>query len=209
MAPCSTAGKGFGNMAHQVFISYSSKDREAADAVLQALETSGISCWIAPRDVTPGVEYAQEIVEAIEGAKFLLLILSESSNDSSQVIREVERAVSKKVPILPFRIEEIGLSKSMEYFVSSHHWFDASQKPLSQHLPKLVESLQKRLATMEGREAPAAAVATTVPPSPVRSSRKPLWLAVAAAVGDWWLWRPTGLCRGGIPGVAPAGRFLT
>ena len=115
-------------MAHQVFISYSSKDREAADAVLQALETSGISCWIAPRDVTPGVEYAQEIVEAIEGSKFLLLILSASSNDSSQVIREVERAVSKKVPILPFRIEDIGLSKSMEYFVSSHHWFDASQQ---------------------------------------------------------------------------------
>ncbi len=53
-------------MAHDVFISYSAKDKTTADAVCAMLESEGIRCWIAPRDVVPGMEWGECIIEAIE-----------------------------------------------------------------------------------------------------------------------------------------------
>jgi hypothetical protein len=56
-------------MAHDVFISYSSKDKVVADAVCAGLEGRGIACWIAPRDLVPGVDWGAAIVDAISGSK--------------------------------------------------------------------------------------------------------------------------------------------
>src|ERR1051326_8925254 len=44
-------------MAHEVFISHSSQDKTAADRVCSFLEAKGMRCWIAPRDIVPGVEW--------------------------------------------------------------------------------------------------------------------------------------------------------
>ena len=41
-------------MSHDIFVSYSSKDKAVADAIVSALENSGLRCWVAPRDVKPG-----------------------------------------------------------------------------------------------------------------------------------------------------------
>jgi len=53
-------------MAHDVFISYSSKDKSVADAVCATLEGRKIRCWIAPRDVSPGDSWAASIVKSID-----------------------------------------------------------------------------------------------------------------------------------------------
>ena len=52
-------------MAHDVFISYSSKDKAVADAVCAGLEGRGIACWMAPRDIVPGVDWGAAIIDAI------------------------------------------------------------------------------------------------------------------------------------------------
>lgn len=129
-------------MAHDVFISYSSIDKAAADAMCATLESKNIRCWIAPRDVLPGTEYAQAIIDGISESRMLILLLSSHSNTSPQVMREVERAVSKGITILPFRIEDVTLSKSMEYFVSSQHWLDALTPPLANHLQILANHVE-------------------------------------------------------------------
>ena len=41
-------------MAHDVFLSHSARDRSYADAIRAKLESRGIRCWIAPRDIRPG-----------------------------------------------------------------------------------------------------------------------------------------------------------
>jgi hypothetical protein len=89
----------------RVFISCASADKPVADDVCAALESAGILCWIAPRDVKPGALYADAIVRAITSAKALVLVLSESSIASSHVGKEVERASSKKRPIIALRID--------------------------------------------------------------------------------------------------------
>ena len=56
-------------MGHDIFISHSAKNKVTADAVCAMLESRGVRCWIAPRDVTPGTEWGESIVEAIEQAR--------------------------------------------------------------------------------------------------------------------------------------------
>ena len=127
-------------MAHDAFISYANEDKAIADAACAALEHQKVRCWIAPRDVGPGTDYAAEIVEAVRSTKLLVLIFSEHANASPHVRREVERAVSNGVPILPFRIEEAVPSPSLEYFISDSHWLDALTPPLEAHLDRLAET---------------------------------------------------------------------
>ena len=91
-------------MAHDLFVSYSAADRTPAFSVVEGLESRGIRCWVAPRDIPPGSEYGEEIVEAIKGSRILVLIFSAQANSSPHVRREVERAVSARRAILPFRV---------------------------------------------------------------------------------------------------------
>ena len=112
-------------MAFDVFISYASKDKIVADAVCVRLESSGIRCWIAPRDIVAGTSYGEAIIEAIHGAKVMVLVFSSNANASGHIPKEVERAVSNGVAILPFRIEDVAPGKSLDYFIGSVHWLDA------------------------------------------------------------------------------------
>ncbi len=164
-------------MAHDVFISYSSHDKQAADAVVAALEAAGMPCWIAPRNIHPGVEWSQAIVEAIRASRLLLLVFTDHSNQSPQVLREIERAVSLRVPIIPFRLENVPLTPSMEYFISVAHWMDALTSPLENHLPALIAAARERMAP----QAPGAGLASTAAapkpdpfaPAPVHTSVAP------------------------------------
>src|SRR5690349_15045389 len=133
-------------MAHDVFLSYSSKDKSAADALCIGLEQRNIRCWMAPRDIVPGVPWAESIIDAIEGAAVMLLLFSDASNRSVQVQREVERAVHKDVPLVPVRLENVMPTRTMEYFISSQHWFDAIQTPMEQHLDRMAQAVKAHLA---------------------------------------------------------------
>ena len=116
-------------MAHDVFISYSSKDKATADAVCARLESRGIRCWIAPRDVGPGANYGAEIIDALRGSRALVLVLSAHANASRHIPNEIERAVSHGVPVLPFRIEDVQPAKALDLFIGSVHWLDAMTPP--------------------------------------------------------------------------------
>ena len=132
-------------MAFDAFISYSSKDKTTADAACAGLESAGVRCWIAPRDIRAGTEYAAGIVEGIDTCRIMVLIFSSSANASPQIRREIERAVSKGLTIVPFRIEDIAPTKAMEYYLGSIHWLDALTPPLSKHLGQLVEQVRANL----------------------------------------------------------------
>src|SRR4029077_12869737 len=144
-------------MALDVFISYAIADKLTADAACAALEAEGIRCWIAPRDVLPGMDYAEAIIEAIEKARGMLLIFSSNANRSNQVKREVERAVHHGIPIIPFRIEDVPPNRALEYFISAPHWLDALTPPLEQHLKHLASTIRMLLSRNEvGSEASTA-----------------------------------------------------
>jgi len=67
---------------HDAFVSHSSKDRQAAIAMVHDLEALGIRCWVAPRDIAPGKSYAEAILDGLSGANVMVLVLSASANTS-------------------------------------------------------------------------------------------------------------------------------
>jgi hypothetical protein len=171
-------------MSHDVFISHSSKDKTIADATCAALENAGIRCWVAPRDILPGVNWGEAIVDAIAGSRVMVLILSSESNVSQQVVREIERGVSKGIPIIPLRIQDIPLSKSLEYFLSSAHWLDAYSQPFQKHLNPLIGCVQTLLSGSTVRPADVK-LHTMRARSSQSPLRVPLWAvgSILAALG--------------------------
>src|SRR4029077_13646877 len=55
-------------------------------------------------------------------------------------------AVHKDVPLIPVRIENVMPTRTMEYFISSQHWFDAIQTPMDQHLDRMAQAVKAHLA---------------------------------------------------------------
>jgi TIR domain len=147
-------------MLRDVFVSYSQPDYGCAMELVSRVEQEGINCWIAPRDIAPSADWAAEIIDAIANSRTMILVFSASSNDSPQVRREVERAVHKQVSILPFRIENVLPSKSLEYFLSAQHWMDAFPPPREPHYARLCAYLK----TQRGQ---AAADGATTQPAPI------------------------------------------
>ena len=155
-------------MAFDVFISHASKDKIVANAACARLESAGIRCWIAPRDIVPGTSYGEAIIEAIHAVKVMVLVLSSSANSSGHIPKEVERAVSNGLAIVPFRIEDVMPGKSLDYFIGSVHWLDAMTPPLEMHLDNLVETVRKLLTPVIVSQAMPAPPPPPFPqPSPV------------------------------------------
>ncbi|HUT35358.1 MAG TPA: SUMF1/EgtB/PvdO family nonheme iron enzyme [Planctomycetota bacterium] len=153
-------------MAHDVFISHSAKDKGVAGQLCAGLEARDIRCWIAPRDIVPGMPWGEALEDAIAASRVLLLVYSAHANASPQVLREVERAASQGIPILPLRIEDVLPCKSLRFFISSHHWMDALSGRVEGDLDRLADGILKLLAEplpTEAAPAPAPRAPQAVP----------------------------------------------
>lgn len=182
-------------MPYDAFISYCSEDKKIADAVCGTLEANKIRCWIAPRDVGPGRTWGSAIIEAIGESAVMVVIFSQHSNGSPQVMREIERAVNKGVAIIPFRVENVVPSKDLEYFISSCHWLDAMNPPLEKHIGELADAI----LALQRRAGPA--VPKVAEKEKPRKKSWAIWgaigLAVILALGvRFWLLRNSGTGSG-------------
>jgi N-acetylneuraminic acid mutarotase len=129
-------------MAHDVFISHSSKDKSVADAICAVLEAAGIRCWIAPRDILPGTPWAEAIAEAIAASRVFILVFSRTSNNSDDVFREISLAAMNGTPIVCFRIDDLEPTRRMEYYLKPTHWLDAIDSPRLARIQDLAETVQ-------------------------------------------------------------------
>ena len=124
-----------------VFVSYASQDVAVADAIVATMERHGLKCWIAPRDVTPGFQSADEVVGAINGTKVFVLVLSEHAVASPHVGKEIERASSKRRRIIALRTDGAALTRSFEYFLSQSQWIDVAAMGMPGALTKLTQAV--------------------------------------------------------------------
>lgn len=142
-------------MSHQVFISYSHIDNQIAYGLCFKLEEQGIKCWIAPRDIRPGANFASEIACAIPSCKVMLLILSKSSNSSPQVLRELELAANNRLVIIPVRIEEIIPTGGVSYYLAATQWIDIKGKEIDSKITLISKHIKDILGVVE-ESAPVA-----------------------------------------------------
>ncbi len=135
---------------HEVFISYSSKNKNVADAVVADFEQHGIKCWYAPRDILPGEEWVTAITKALEVSKALVLIFTDESNNSRQVMNEIAVAFNAGITIVPFRLTDEQMSSELEYYLTRVHWLDAVSKPLKKNITALREYIEVIVNTENG-----------------------------------------------------------
>lgn len=128
--------------APPVFLSYSSKDFIEAVATCRHLEAAGIRCWIAPRNVLPGEAYPEAIMKGIETCRALVVLLSDTSNLSPHVHREIERALSHNAVIIPLRLLKMRPTGAMEYLISACQWIDAFGPTFDSALDTLLARLR-------------------------------------------------------------------
>ena len=125
--------------SHDVFISYSSKNKNVADAIVSNFEINGIKCWYAPRDILPGLEWVTAISKGISGAKIFLLVYTDDSNVSKQVWNEVALAFNGGKTIVPFKLSNTEMSEELEYYLARVHWLEAISNPLNKNIEQLRE----------------------------------------------------------------------
>ncbi len=161
----------------RVFVSHAAVDAAAALRFVAALELQGIRCWIAPRDVMAGAQYADAIVRAISESPIFLVLLSAQAIASPHVGREVERAGSKGCRILALRLDSTPLTPALEYFLGESQWVDLQDgEPAAQ--ARLMQAI---------RQAPepatvAANPARPAPKSPPRQVRRAVLIASGIAI---------------------------
>ncbi len=125
-----------------IFICYSSKDEAVAREIVEFLEGQDIACWISCRDVPPGGNYQETIVQALEAARGIVFLFSEASSRSGEIKKELSMGSSMNVPVFPVRLSPIAPSGALRYELSIRQWVDLF--PNRQHaLGKLAQTIQR------------------------------------------------------------------
>jgi serine/threonine protein kinase/tetratricopeptide (TPR) repeat protein len=136
-----------------VFISHSSANRPVAETACESLETNGIRCWIAPRNVDPGVPYAGQIIQGLRESKAVVLLFSDHANRSANVLREIEFATNQRLPVLSVRLDGAVMSDDLAYYLRVVHWHDVSGRDSDQErVADLSSQVSKLLATTSAGE---------------------------------------------------------
>jgi tetratricopeptide (TPR) repeat protein len=177
-----------------VFISYATADRKQALSVCKAIERRGTQCWISTRDVEPGGNYQEAIVRALRGARAMVLVFSDSANNSDEIKKELSLASRYHVPVMALRIEDVEPSDAFAYELSTRQWIDAFEG-WDKSMDRLAQTIDQ-MAAASGH-APASTTASTVHRGTRRLQRRTLGIAAAlvvllvAGLGAWLLLRPS------------------
>ncbi len=176
------------SIPRRVFISYASADRKQALSVCKAIEDRGTPCWISTRDVAPGENYQEAIVQAIRLAPAMVLVFSHAANNSDEIKKELSLASRFHVPVMALRLEDVEPSDAFAYELSTRQWIDAFDG-----WDPSIDALVSRIAQFPGAAPAAATLAATVARQAPTSGRR--WMAFAAgigalallaAAGAWW-----------------------
>ena len=144
-------------MNAEVFISYASEDRERILDLVERLRGAGVSVWIDQMGIEGATMWSQEIVEAIDGCKVLILAISQRSTESENVVKELALASERRKKILPVCLDSSGIPKSMEYQLAGIQRVEYVEGREEQGLLAMIRSLGKLGVTVSSEASEEAA----------------------------------------------------
>lgn len=139
---------------YDLFISYATVNEDIANKVVSLIEKRGYKCFIAPRNIDTGKEYASEIIRGISNSLAVMLICSTASDKSGYVLREINSAVARNKTIIPLRIESFIPSEAMEFYLGPTQWLDAFPQVLDTHIDavtQIVDSMKRSMERESGK----------------------------------------------------------
>jgi hypothetical protein len=177
-----------------IFISHSSKDQKVASAICAALESRGLKCWLASRDVGAGDNFQESIVNAIQSAKVMVLVFTDNANNSAEIKKELALASQNKLAVIPARAEDVVPTAALAYELATRQWINLFQdweneiENLCARVRQIVPvpapaTSQSQPATQPPSPPPAAAADKPAAPAKPKAARlAPLWLAVTLMI---------------------------
>lgn len=172
--------------ASHLFVCFSSKDEAVAREVVESLEASGLKCWISLRDVLPGQNYQEAIVQALESASGIVFLFSEHSNKSQEIRKELSIGGSINVPVFPLRLSPIVASGALRYELAIRQWIDIfphRQLALAKLAQTIKETIDRSGAgensiplqhPLAARSSPATKRSPSKKPAPAPAPRGPI-----------------------------------
>lgn len=113
---------------YDLFFCYSRQDATIVRQAYHYLTNAGYRCWIDLDGIASGTDYSQEIANAIQQSKCLLFFSSEHSNSSRWATREVEFAITRKVKVIPIRIDDAPYSDSILLYLAGIDYYSSDFK---------------------------------------------------------------------------------
>jgi tetratricopeptide (TPR) repeat protein len=173
----------------RAFISYATADRTEALKVCKAIERRGTKCWISMRDVPPGANYQEAIVQSLRTARAVVLVFTEAANTSEEIKKELSLASRYHVPVIALRLKDVEASDAFAYELSTRQWINAFDG-----WDTSIDTLVGRIEQISGSGPLAPAAATPASLRTALSSRRVAiaagLLSLVAAAGVWWALRP-------------------
>lgn len=128
-------------MGKEIFVSYTQADKQVAYDIVDYLEQQGKTCFVAPRDITPGMSYANCLVEAMHNCETAILVFSEVTNQSEHVLNEVEILFDKRKKIIPFLLEDVTFNDDMKYYLSRKQHVIAYDGEYQESFPEILDAM--------------------------------------------------------------------
>ena len=188
-------------MAHDVFISHSSKDKLIADGICANLEAAGVRCWIAPRDIVPGEDWPTAILTAISKSRIMVLVFSDNSNNSEDVGREIALAANNNLVIIPFKIEDVEPEPVKKYYLATTNWLEAMNPPTKDQIQSLVQTVSSLIPereesgiVLQEEEKTAPGDEESIHTAPVAKKKGSIWrwvwipILIAVAALGWYFY---------------------
>lgn len=126
-----------------IFISYSSKDMDEVNEVINMLKAAEISYWKAPEMIPVGSNYAKEIPRVISECDIFLLIISDASQKSIWVEKEIDFAINNRKTIVPLKLTNGRLSDMFSFYLNNIQMI-----AYGDNKKKALELLKRRLKSL-------------------------------------------------------------
>jgi len=153
-----------------VFVSYSRQDNDKVLALTRKLRDAGVSMWMDVRNIDGAAMWGEEIVNAVAKSKVLLLLVSKSSVNSQNVVKEVLLASERKGHILPVDLEATEVPGSLRYALAGIQHIEFFRGDQEEHMRAILRALE-RLGVAVGK--PPADTAVAEPQSAAAQLARP------------------------------------
>lgn len=123
-----------------IFISYSSIEYNKVIEIHNVLEKNGFDCWMAHQSIPAGSDYGAEIPPAIKKCDAFLLVLSQASQESIWVPKELDIAITERKFIIPFHIDNSDITEPFNFRLTNIQRIETFNK-VSEGYRRLIEKL--------------------------------------------------------------------
>lgn len=147
----------------KIFFSYSRKDSEFVDQLIEKLEARGVDIWVDRGDILAGVAtWRQQIVEAIMECQVFVIVLSPNSIASDNVTKELTLAEQHVKHVLPLVIQKVTIPPSLDYQLAGLHYQTFAEGSYEDNFERLARSLGALGVTLTPKVEPISE--ETLPP---------------------------------------------